>query len=73
LTAVLAPSAADVGRGNGHFDCNLEFMYHEDGKCLNARDKPSDFWVFQTRNAGDFVIKKSKPCDGLDPGLCEKE
>jgi hypothetical protein len=70
LTAVLAPSAADARPDDDHVNCNQKFMYYDNGKCLDARNTPSDFWVFTTRNAGDFMMKKSNPCEGLDPRLC---
>jgi hypothetical protein len=51
LTAVLAPCAPDARPGNGHFNCNQELMYYHNGKCMDARDKPGNLWVFPTRNA----------------------
>jgi hypothetical protein len=71
LIAVLAPSTADARLPpNGHSNCNHEFMFYKIGKCLDARDKPDDYWEVPYSNLPSQWVKKSNPCDGLDPGLC---
>jgi hypothetical protein len=69
---VLAPRAADARPGNGNSNCNHEFMYYHNGKCLDARNKPDDSWAAPSFNGGSMRMKKSNPCDGLDLGLCDK-
>jgi hypothetical protein len=70
LTAVLAPRTADARPGNGHSNCNQEYMYYHDGKCLDARNKPDDWLVFDFNQTPGIKMKKSNPCESLDPGLC---
>jgi hypothetical protein len=72
LIAILAPSTADARLPpNDHSNCNLKFMYYHNGESLDARDKPDDFIEIPTSNAGNIMMKKSNPCDGLDSGLCD--
>jgi hypothetical protein len=66
---VLAPRAADARLGNGNSNCNHEFMYYYNGKCLDAGNKPDDFWEASSFSGGTMRVKKSNPCEGLDSGV----